>query len=501
MPQDDRSTAATPSAGWRFDNSYSQLPETLFQRVQPTPVAQPKVVIFNHRLAEELGLDSEVLSRAGQAGVFTGNQLPEGALPIAQAYAGHQFGHFTMLGDGRAILLGEHLLQDGRRVDVQLKGAGPTAFSRGGDGRAALGPMLREYIISEGLHGLGVATTRSLAVAATGQVVFREISLPGAVLTRVAASHLRVGTFEYVAARRDPALLRVLADYALARHFPEAAEADNSYLALLEAVIEGQAAVVAQWMLLGFVHGVMNTDNMTLSGETIDYGPCAFVDAYDPSTVFSSIDSRGRYAFGRQPQLAQWNLSQFATTLLPLLDETPEGALVIGQEAVDSFSTRFHRHWFDGLKAKLGLVTEESGDAELIEDFLRLMKEQGSDFTNTFRALCAGAPSSEEWPIQALGDQGSAFDDWSAGWLARLERQPIEKVELLARMRGHNPAVIPRNHKVEEALDAAWKNQDFRPLEGLLEALANPYDHSISREGYQQPAPPREVPYQTFCGT
>jgi uncharacterized protein YdiU (UPF0061 family) len=351
--------------------------------------------------------------------------------------------------------------------------------------------MLREYIVSEAVHALGVPTTRSLAVAATGEAVLRERPLPGAVLTRVAASHLRVGTFEYAAASRDPLLLRALADYTLARHFPEAEEADNPHLALLEAVVEEQAALLARWLLLGFVHGVMNTDNMALSGETLDYGPCAFLDAYHPETVFSSIDARGRYAFGRQPQIAQWNLSRFAEAILPLLGATPEAALEQAQEAVDAFAARFQRHWFAGMKAKLGLLTDEAEDTELIEQLLGRMQERGSDFTNTFRALCA----------EQLPHQDPAYGQWFAAWTARRARQPQAKTESLALMRAHNPAVIPRNHKVEEALEAAWQGQDLGPLHRLLEALADPYDHTLDRQAYQEAAPPSEVAYQTFCGT
>ena len=478
-------------AGWRLEGSYSRLPAALFQKVGPTPVRRPELVLLNRGLAEELGLDAEALSGPEGAGVFAGNRLPPGALPLAQAYAGHQFGGFTRLGDGRAILLGEQAAPDGRRWDVQLKGAGRTAFSRGGDGRAALGPMLREYIVSEALHALGVPSTRSLAVATTGEAVIREVLLPGAVLTRVAASHLRVGTFEYVRAFGDAALLEVLADYTLERHHPAAAEAQNPYRALLDAVIESQAELLARWMLVGFVHGVMNTDNMALSGETIDYGPCAFLDAYHPETVFSSIDTHGRYAFGRQPQIAHWNLSRFAETLLPLLDETPEAALEEGQGAINAFPERFHHHWLGGMKAKLGLVTEEPGDGELVEGLLRRMEERGSDFTNTFRDLCR----------DALPGDDPAFGEWFEAWTARRSRQPLEAPEVLARMRANNPAVIPRNHRVEEALEAAWRDGDLGPLERLLEALADPYDHGIPREEYQQPAPPSEVPYRTFCGT
>ena len=491
MLENDIVAQSTVGAGWNLDHSYSRLPKEFFQAVRPTPVRQPELVILNQRLASELGLDPEALLQPEAAGLFTGNQLPEGAEPIAQAYAGHQFGYFTRRGDGRAILLGEQLTPDGRRVDVQLKGAGPTAFSRSGDGRAALGPMLREYIVSEALNALKVPTNRSLAVAATGESVIRERRLPGAVLTRVAASHLRVGTFEYAAALRDPTLLRSLADYALQRHFPAAAESDSPYLALLEEVIERQAVLTARWLLVGFVHGVMNTDNTTLSGETIDYGPCAFMEAYDPLTVFSSIDSQGRYAYGRQPRIAHWNLARFAEALLPLLGEKTEVAVERAQEALAAFAQTFERNWLDGMKAKLGLVTEEADDSELIDQLLRLMQERRSDFTNTFVALCS----------QELPDQDPAYQEWLTAWMARTARQPVEAAELLTKMCSHNPAVIPRNHKVEEVLEAAWQRQDFTPLHSLLNALEDPFDHPGAKAEYQQPAPSGAEPYRTFCGT
>lgn len=480
-------TIATTPGGWRFDHSYSRLPPTLFQQVAPTAVRQPGLLIFNHRLAEELGLDADALASPE---IFAGNRLPAGALPLAQAYAGHQFGHFTMLGDGRAILLGEHLGPDGRRFDIQLKGPGPTPYSRGGDGRAAVGPMLREYLISEAMYALGIPTTRSLAVATTGEKVYRERPVDGAVLTRVAASHLRVGTFEFVAAVGDETLLRQLADYTLARHFPQAAAADRPYVALLEGVLERQAELLAKWLLVGFVHGVMNTDNMALSGETIDYGPCAFLDVYYPETVFSSIDRQGRYAFANQPRIAQWNLSRFAECLLPLLHENEEKAIAIAQETVDSFVPRFQQNWLDGMRRKLGLLEAEDDDARLIGDLLALMKERRSDFTNTFRDLTAGR----------LPGDDPAFEPFFAAWQARLEKQATPKAQVREVLQANNPAVIPRNHQVEAALKAAEQG-DLAPCHRLLEALADPYDHHRDHGELHKPSPPDSPPYRTFCGT
>lgn len=481
----------TVAGGWRLDTSYSRLPESLFEVVAPTPVARPELVIFNHALAAELGLDAELLTRPEQAGVFTGNIVPDGAVPIAQAYSGHQFGYFTTLGDGRAILLGEHLEAGGGRVDVQWKGTGPTRFSRRGDGRAALGPMLREYLISEAMHGLGIPTTRSLAVATTGEPVWRESRLPGAVLTRVAASHLRVGTFEEAARRPDPALLRTLADYTLERHYPELLDAGEPYLALLRAVVDRQAALIARWMLVGFVHGVMNTDNVSLAGETIDYGPCAFLEVYDPATVFSSIDEQGRYAYGRQPQIGQWNLARFAETLLPLLDADTEQAIVKATEVVETFAERFRHSWFSGMKAKLGFIHDEPEDEARLERLLQLMRERRSDFTNTFRALSQAT----------LPHDDPAYREWFEDWQARIERQSLDRGEVLASMRRHNPAVIPRNHQVQEALDSAEWHADFAPFHRLKDALSDPYDHTRERSDYLQPAPQGTRPYRTFCGT
>ncbi len=435
----------------------------------------------------------------GDAGaeIFAGNRLPSGASPLAQAYAGHQYGHFTTLGDGRAILLGEQITPRGERFDLQLKGSGPTPFSRRGDGRAALGPMLREYIISEAMHALGIPTTRSLAVATTGEEVWRQPGpLPGAVLTRVAASHIRVGTFQWAAARADEAALRALVDYTLRRHYPELSDAENPPLVLLEAVIERQASLIAQWMLVGFVHGVMNTDNMALSGETIDYGPCAFIDAYDPATVFSSIDQHGRYAYGNQPRIAQWNLARLAETLLPVLhpDETP--AIALATEAVQRFTARFQHHWIAGMRRKLGLFTEEPEDASLAEALLAWMHRTKADYTNTFAALAPGAPSAAT--DQMTGD--AEFLQWHERWQSRLGRQPQTSAESAQLRRAHCPAFIPRNHLVEAALAAAEQG-DLSVMERLLEVLAAPYDYDRSAPEFRSPAPAGTAGYRTFCGT
>lgn len=482
-----------PHAGWRFDNSYARLPDPLFAREAPTAVSAPRVVILNEPLVAELGLDAAVLREAG-AGVLAGNELPLGAEPIAQAYAGHQFGHFTNLGDGRAILLGEHLTPDGRRVDVQLKGSGRTRYSRGGDGRAALGPMLREYVISEAMHALGIPTTRSLAVAATGDPVLRATALPGAVLTRVAASHIRVGTFQYAAAVGDRQLLSALLDHAIARHDPAVVEAADPAAAFLAAVVERQAALVAQWLLVGFVHGVMNTDNMAVSGETIDYGPCAFLDAYDPATVFSSIDHHGRYAYANQPSIAHWNLARLAESLLPLFDADEERAVDIARGVLATFPDRFARYHLAGARAKLGLVTEEEGDRDLFAALLGWMNDAHADFTATFArlaGLAAAAPATDEAP---------AFRDWIATWQARLARQPGTPAAAAARMRRVNPVVIPRNHRVEEALAAAEAG-DLALVHRLVAAIRDPFGETADHAAYRDGPPAGCGPYRTFCGT
>src|SRR5690606_32008084 len=398
--------------GWKWDNSYTRLPETLYRMQLPAPVSHPQLALVNNALAEQLGLSIEELEVEG-AEILSGNKIAAGSEPLAQAYAGQQFGHFTMLGDGRAILLGEHIDPSGQRVDIQLKGSGRTPYSRGGDGRAALGPMLREYIISEGMHGLGIPTSRSLAVVTTGEYIVRETVLPGAVLTRVAASHLRVGTFQYAAARGNVDALRALADYALQRHGPDVDPRDpGRFLQLLRAVVARQARLVAQWQLVGFIHRVMNTDNTTISGETIDYGPCAFMDVYDPATVFSSIDHHGRYAYQNQPLIGRWNLARFAETLLPLLASDEARAIEMAQEAIDDFSAIYQRAWLRGMRKKLGLTTAEPDDEALIEELLRLMHAHRADFTNTFRALTLERP--EETGLHGV----APFEQWWARWRA-----------------------------------------------------------------------------------
>ncbi len=482
-------------AGWHFDNSYARLPEAFFTRLNPVPVRAPQLVVFNEALAQSLGLNADALNDGEGAAVFSGNRIPEGSEPLAQAYAGHQFGHFTMLGVGRAILLGEQITPSGERVDIQFKGSGQTPFSRQGDGRAALGPMLREYIISEALHALGIPTTRSLAVVTTGEPVYRETVLQGAILTRTAASHLRVGTFEYAAARGNTNDLQALADYTIHRHFPDLADAESPYLDLFRGVMERQASLVARWLSVGFIHGVMNTDNMALCGETIDYGPCAFMDAYDPQTVFSSIDRHGRYAYGRQPQIALWNLARFAETLLPLIDEDLQEAIEIVKGTISGFSDTFSDQWLSDMRAKLGLLNQEAEDGALVNDLLDCMHRHGADFTNTFRDLASGSLP-EDSVFQAPD-----FKQWFERWQARLNRQPDSWETSRRLMNAHNPAVIPRNHRVEEALAAAVEKDDLTVMERLLDVLRNPYHDPPQDGGYHLPAPPSDPPYQTFCGT
>ncbi len=488
--------SVTPlTGGWRLDHSYAQLPARFFASVGPTPVAAPQLVVLNRPLAESLGLDAATLARPENAGWFAGNALPPGASPLAQAYAGHQYGNFVVLGDGRAILLGEQLTPRGERFDIQLKGSGPTPFSRRGDGRAALGPMLREYIISEAMHALGIPTTRSLAVAVTGEPVFRDTALPGAILTRVAASHLRVGTFEWAAVSGDPEALRALVDYTLQRHYPGQVPTEQPGLALLQHVLQRQAALVARWQHIGFIHGVMNTDNMALSGETIDYGPCAFMDAYHPATVFSSIDHHGRYAYANQPAIAQWNLSRLASALLPLLHADHDEAIVLANEVLGNFPEIFQAHWLAGMRAKLGLFNEEPGDAELVEALLAAMQEHAADFTNTFRDLSGHSKS------EAALAASEKFQLWHVRWQERLARQPQSRNEVHALMRRSNPAFIPRNYKVEEALAVATLHGDLSVMEQLLEVLARPFDYERRQPEFGNPPAPGTPACQTFCGT
>ncbi|MBS4207059.1 protein adenylyltransferase SelO [Bacillus sp. FJAT-50079] len=480
--------------GWKFDHSYARLPELFFSNTNPTAVNKPDLIIINMDVASSLGLNIEELQSDDGVATLTGNQLPEGALPLAQAYAGHQFGHFTMLGDGRAVLLGEQITPDGKRVDIQLKGAGRTPYSRGGDGRAALGPMLREYIISEAMHALDIPTTRSLAVVATGEGVIRESILPGAILTRVAASHLRVGTFQYAAKWGTEDDLRILADYALERHFPEIETDGNKYLSLLQEVIRRQAELIAKWQLVGFIHGVMNTDNMTISGETIDYGPCAFMDTYDPATVFSSIDRQGRYAYGNQPMIGGWNLARFAESLLPLLDENIEKAVELAQAEITNYNDLYHAYWYEGMRAKLGLLNDEKEDEALIDDLLHLMEKYQADYTNTFRALTFN--KLEDANLFANDE----FTKWHERWQARRKGQGESEAVMNELMRNSNPAVIPRNHRVEEALEVAVEQGDYSVLDRLLTMLEKPFAHSSDQEEYTT-VPESMTPYQTFCGT
>lgn len=496
--------AAGAAQVFPFDNSYARLPERFFARLPPSPVAQPRLARLNEKLARRLGLDPAKLSSPEGVAMLAGNTVPELGEPLAMAYAGHQFGNFVpQLGDGRALLLGEVVDRDGVRRDIQLKGSGPTPFSRNGDGRAALGPVLREYIISEAMHALGIPTTRSLAVVTTGQTVRREKPLPGAVLTRVASSHIRVGTFQFFAARGDVEAVRQLADYVIARHYPEAADTQKPYRMLLDLVVTRQAELIAQWLLAGFIHGVMNTDNMSIAGETIDYGPCAFMDTYDPATVYSSIDNFGRYAYGNQPRIAQWNLARLAETLLPLLAEDQEAAIAMATEALGGFAGRFETAYAIGLRRKLGLFQERQDDFGLAQDLLDRMADNGADFTLTFRRLADAALSAAGDPVvRCLFTDPTAYDDWAARWRRRLaDDGETTSDRRAAAMRAINPAFIPRNHLVEEALSAAVNNGDLSAFENLLKVLSRPYDDQLAHRGYAEPPRPDQVVRQTFCGT
>jgi protein adenylyltransferase len=471
---------------FRFEDSYAREVPGLSVPWKAASAPAPELLALNEELAAELGVDPAGLRGPSGLALLAG-QVPEGVTTVAQAYAGHQFGMYSpRLGDGRALLLGEVIDARGRRRDLHLKGSGRTPFARGGDGKAAVGPMLREYLIGEAMHGLGIPTTRALAVIATGERVVRERPLPGAVLARVAASHLRVGTFQYAAASGDADLLRALADYAIARHYPEAAGAQNRYLELYRRIVGAQASLVARWMLAGFIHGVMNTDNTTISGETIDYGPCAFMDAFDPATVFSSIDERGRYAYGNQPKVLQWNLARLAEALLPLLDESSEAAVDAATEALNGFAEAYERHWADGMAAKLGLAAP---DRELTEDILKLMRLQKVDFTQFFRALSAGA-------ARTLFAEPGPFDDWAA---RREVLLAADRAAVAAAMDRVNPVYIPRNHRVEEALAQATDGE-LGPFHRLVEVVSRPFEERPGLEDYAGPAP-MGAPYVTYCGT
>jgi len=472
---------------WNFNNSYVNLPKIFYTKQYPTTVRAPELTIFNNSLAASLGVPL-------QLEVFAGNEIPKGAEPLAQAYAGHQFGHFTMLGDGRALLLGEQITGSGERFDIQLKGSGPTPYSRGGDGRAALGPMLREYLISEAMYALGIPTTRILAVVTTGETVKREKNLPGAILTRVAASHIRVGTFEYASRFGSSEDVRSLANYTITRHFPDIATSENKYLLMLREVIKRQASLISKWQLVGFIHGVMNTDNMAISGETIDYGPCAFMDDYHPYTVFSSIDIHGRYAYENQPKMAAWNLARFAETLLPLLYDDENKAIRLAQEEIANFGGLYKDYWLAGMRAKLGLHNNEAGDELLIKELLQLMQQHQADYTNTFCSLTLDKKN--DMDLFSTPD----FHHWNDRWQARLGRQTKSKDENKALMKSHNPAIIPRNHRVEEALEAAEEG-DLNKMFKFLVALNNPCGYTPEQEEFSKLPAPESCRYQTFCGT
>jgi uncharacterized protein YdiU (UPF0061 family) len=478
--------------GWHFDHSYLKLPKDFFVEQLPIKVSSPKLILLNEPLLKSLGLKKEALSLLTWGNIFSGNEIPEKAYPLAQAYAGHQFGHFTLLGDGRAVLLGEQINPDGERFDIQFKGSGQTPYSRRGDGRAALSPMLREYIISEAMYALNIPTTRSLAVVATGDNVIRDEILPGAILTRLAKSHLRVGTFQFASTLNDVYKLKILADYAIDRHYPECKEEANPYLNFLNAVIERQALLLSQWMHVGFIHGVMNTDNMAISGETIDYGPCAFMDRYHPKTVFSSIDRQGRYAYANQAPIAQWNLARFAETLLPLIDQDRDKSLELALQSVNSFSDQFQRAWLKGMRQKIGLFDEEASDIYLINELLTLMQKNKADYTLTFRHLSSDAI------LKDIIFEDISFKAWYKKWLYRIQSQKEGEERSRVMMLKHNPAVIPRNYMVERVLTLAVVDHDYQLLNEFINALQKPYEES---KVFSEPPLEEDKGYQTFCGT
>jgi uncharacterized protein YdiU (UPF0061 family) len=480
--------------GWHFDNTYSKLPKSFLENIKPVPVKDPKLIILNKNLVEQLNLDFSKFSDTDLAKMFSGNSLPEGSETIAQAYAGHQFGHFTMLGDGRAVMLGEHLDKENKRFDIQFKGSGRTSFSRSGDGRAVLGPMLREYIISEAMHVLNIPTTRSLAVVSTGEDVIREQMLPGAILTRVASSHIRVGTFQYIAATQNADDLKTLFNYTIDRHYPEIKDSKTKALDLLNLLMKKQCELVINWMRVGFIHGVMNTDNMTVSGETIDYGPCAFMDQYHPQTVFSSIDQNGMYSYNNQPRITKWNLARFAECIIPLIDQDEQKAISIATETINNFEKLYEEKWLNMMRDKLGLFGEDGDDKHLIFELLTWMENNKADFTNTFCNLME---------IQSIKDpiyQNQEYLNWTAKWKKRLEKNNTEKEKYLELMRSVNPIFIPRNHKVEEALKDASENK-LETLNQLLEVIKSPYKDNGMLKDYQQPMSNKNGNYKTFCGT
>jgi len=484
-----------------FENTYAALPDRFYARIVPSAAKAPELVKANDELARRLGLDPDWLRSPDGIQFLSGKETAPSSQPIAMAYAGHQFGHFVpQLGDGRAILLGEIVGPEGSRFDIHLKGAGRTPFSRGGDGKAALGPVLREYVVSEAMAALGIPTTRALAALTTGELVLRERTLPGAVIVRVASSHIRVGTFQYFAARRDHEAVRMLADYAMRRHYPHAAAAERPYRALLDAVIAAQAKLIARWLAFGFIHGVMNTDNTAISGETIDYGPCAFMDTYHPAAVFSSIDRQGRYAYGNQPEMALWNLTRFAETLLPLLSEDQDKAVAQAEEALDAFAPAFQAHYISGFRGKLGLATEREEDSSLVQGLLGAMAGNQVDFTLLFRRLADALEPQGEACVRELFANPPDFDEWVLKWRARIEQDPQDP-ERRAAMLAVNPAYIPRNHRVEAMIEAAVDDSDFDPFEELLQVLSAPFDARPEFARYETPPRPEERVLATFCGT
>ena len=479
--------------GWHFDNTYSKLSNTFKEDIKPTPVHDPELVILNEQLAADLNLDFSKIKDKDLSFIFSGNSLPDGSNTIAQAYAGHQFGHFTMLGDGRAVLLGEHLSNKNIRFDIQFKGSGRTSFSRGGDGRAALGPMLREYILSEAINALNIPTTRSLAVVKTGEKVVRENLLEGAILTRVASSHIRVGTFQYIAARQNIEDLKTLVDYTIERHYPQIKSSKTKALDLLNLVMEKQCQLVVDWMRVGFIHGVMNTDNMTISGETIDYGPCAFMDQYHPKTVFSSIDKLGRYAYSNQPPITKWNLTRFAECLIPLIDKNEDTAIKIATDVIDNFQNIYEKKWLNMMRDKLGLFGEDKNDRKLIDDLLDWMEKNKIDYTNIFCHLM-------DIKIDNNTYKDKIFLTWVDEWKKRSQLNNSSKEKQIELMKKNNPIVVPRNHKVEEALTEA-NNGSLEGMNKLNDILKNPYSNQEDIAEYQVPAPTTNEKYQTFCGT
>ena len=484
-----------PKVGWCFDNTYARLPEILLSRLEPVPVKSPKLIIFNHELSKELGLDFTEINDEDLASMFVGNFLPKGSETIAQAYAGHQFGYFTMLGDGRAIIVGEHITKNNKRYDIQFKGSGKTPYSRNGDGRAALGPMLREYIISESMNSLNIPTTRSLAVVATGENVIRETPLPGAILTRIASSHIRVGTFQYVAMNNDIKTLKILLDYVINRHYSNLKDKTNPALSLLEAVVEKQTKLVVDWMRVGFIHGVMNTDNMAISGETIDYGPCAFMDKYDPETVFSSIDHGGRYAYFNQPGIAKWNLFRFAETLIPLIDSDEDKAISKANETVNNFKNLYQKYWIEMMKKKIGLDGDEQDDEKLIMELLHWMNSNKADYTNTFILLMSEDIKNEK------AYQNPTFKKWLDKWKIRLLKNKKPMNFSLELMQTNNPLIIPRNHKIEKILQEANNKYNLKPIYNFLKYLKKPYDNQTGIKEYQKAPTDNNKKYVTFCGT